>query len=381
MPSTPTITIAGGGIAGLTAAIALNRIGLRPVIVEAEPAVRAVGAGLALSANAIKAFQQLGLAEAVIRRGRLLSAFTIYNRQGRVITRTDSEAVSKKYGTDNFAIHRADLHQLLVSELQGSTILTGRPVAGFAENDQGLTLRFSDGGSLPTDYLVAADGIHSAVRRQLLPGSGPRYAGYTCWRAVTRTRLPLNATSETWGTAGRFGIVPLAGDRVYWFACINAPQADPAMQGMKVAGLQHRFRHYHHPIPDLLAETPDDALLWNDIIDLKPVPRYAFGRVVLTGDAAHATTPNLGQGACQAIEDAVVLADEVQKGPDLPAAFRRFEQRRMKRTHAIVNTSWQVGRVAQLENGALAAARDFVFRRLPASVRERQLERLYTVDF
>ncbi len=382
MKTNPSFTIIGGGIAGLTTAIALSRLGLNATVFEAAPHIRPLGAGLALAANAIQAFERLGVAEAVIQRGRQLHALSIYDESGRVVTRTDSLAISKRYGIDNFAIHRADLHQVLLDHLPSSSVFTSKKVIRMEQQPEAVTVFFEDGTSHQTDYLLVADGIYSPIRRQLLPESAPRYAGYTCWRGVAhRPDLPLTEASETWGRRGRVGIVPLTGERVYWFACINASPQNQQMGLLTSRNLADHFRHYHAPISDLLAGTPDENLLWNDIIDLKPLKRFAFGRILLLGDAAHATTPNLGQGACQAIEDAAVLADTMAKNVSVETAFRNFEQRRLSRTRTITNTSWRIGQVAQWSNPLLTRTRNYLFRRVPSSLSERQLEMLYTVDF
>jgi 2-polyprenyl-6-methoxyphenol hydroxylase-like FAD-dependent oxidoreductase len=191
----------------------------------------------------------------------------------------------------------------------------------------------------------------------------------------------LAVASETWGTDGRFGIVPLAGNKIYWFACINAGQNDPVLPQFKMTDLQRVFRHFHEPVVSILENTRDADLIWNDISDLKPIPHFAFGNVVLVGDAAHATTPNLGQGACQAIEDAVVLADELSRHSDPAEAFAAFERRRLRRTHFIVNTSRKLGTIAQLSQPWLAGLRNTFFRLLPESVNERQMRTLLEVDF
>ncbi|WP_128543544.1 FAD-dependent monooxygenase [Larkinella soli] len=375
-------TIIGGGIAGLTTAIALGRLGYRPVIFEAAPALKPLGAGLALAANAIKAFQKIGISDTIIRTGRLLDAFSILDEQGRVLTRTDSRAVSRKFGTDNFTIHRSVLHQALLSYLNDSQIILGKRAIGAEQTPDGVLVRFDDGTFHQTDHLLVADGIHSPIRQQLLPDSMPRFAGYTCWRAVIDgSGLDLKEASETWGRRGRVGLVPLADQKLYWFACVNAPAKDPRFRRFSVEDLRRQFEGYHDPIPQVLARTRNENLLWNDIMDLKPLRRYAFGNLLLMGDAAHATTPNMGQGACQAIEDAVILADELSRSKDVPEAFRRFEQRRLKRTHYIVETSRRIGQVAQLESPVLAGLRNRLFRLLPAGMNERRLETLYQVDF
>jgi 2-polyprenyl-6-methoxyphenol hydroxylase-like FAD-dependent oxidoreductase len=375
--------IIGGGIAGLTAAIALKRIGVESEVFEAAPDIKPLGAGLGLAANAIKAFRKLGIADDVIAAGHCLSAFTICDEKRRTITRTDSRAVSQKHGLDNFTIHRGRLHEALLRHLDPATLHAGKRAVDFQETEAGVTLHFQDGSHYTASQVIVAEGIHSPLRRKLLPSSAPRYAGYTCWRAVIDYpgAEALQEATETWGPQGRFGIVPLAGGQVYWFACVNAPHNSPEMKAYRVLDLLRVFGSYHDPIPAILRQTQDEQLLWNDICDLDPIRQFAFGRLVLIGDAAHATTPNMGQGACQAIEDAVVLADELQKGGSLADAAKRFEARRLTRTHWVVNQSFRIGQVAQLENRLLTGLRNQLFRLLPASVHERQLEKLYEVDF
>ncbi|HOY05931.1 MAG TPA: FAD-dependent monooxygenase [Saprospiraceae bacterium] len=374
--------ILGGGIAGLTTAIALQKIGIYAQVFEAAADIKPLGAGLLLAANAVQAYERLGIAQKIAQRGRSLPSFEILDERGRIITQADATEISRKYGLHNFAIHRADLHEALLAELSPWQITTGKRAIGFEKTDREITIRFQDGTSATTEHLIVADGIHSAIRRQLLPDSAPRYAGYTCWRAVIDAGdLELSAATETWGTEGRFGIVPLEGNRIYWFACLNAAENDTRLSHFTVEDLQRHFGHYHTPVAEILSKTKDADLIRNDIADLKPLDRFAFGNMVLIGDAAHATTPNLGQGACQAIEDAVVLADELKKTSEPAVAFRAFEQRRLKRTQYIVNNSRALGRVAQLSNPMLAAARNTLFRLLPASANERQMRTLYKVDF
>lgn len=375
-------TILGGGIAGLTTAIALQKIGIYAQVFEAAPEIKPIGAGLLLAANAVQAYERLGMAKKIVQCGRLLPSFAILDDRGRTITQADAATISRKYGMHNFAIHRATLHEALLAELSPWQVHTGKRAVGFEKSGRQINIRFQDGTTVLTDQLIVADGIHSAIRRQLLPDSAPRYAGYTCWRAVIDAGdLDVQAATETWGPEGRFGIVPLADNRIYWFACLNAAENDPRFANYTVEDLQRHFGHYHHPVSEILTRSRNATLLHNDIIDLKPIENYAFGNVVLIGDAAHATTPNMGQGACQAIEDAIILADELKKNPMPEVAFRAFEQRRLKRTHYIVNNSRTLGKIAQLSNPTLAKARNTLFRMLPASMNERQMRTLYKVDF
>ncbi len=377
-----TTTIIGAGIAGLTTAIALKNIGVECHIFESAPEVKAIGAGLALAANAIKGLQQLGIAEAVIDAGRILPSFTIYDEKGAVITHTDCEAVSKKYGINNFTIHRAALHEVLYRHVNPNAITLNKKAVDIKQSSSGVTILFSDGTEHQTDYLIVADGIHSSIRQKLNPHSRPHYAGYTCWRAViNNTHLQLQETSETWSVKGRFGIAPLAQDQLYWFACINGPQNSSVFKNYTTTDLWQHFKDFKKPIPQIIQATRNKDLIWNDIIYLKPLQQYAYNNVVLIGDAAHATTPNMGQGACQAIEDAVILAEEWQRNSEVPAAFGAFEKRRLKRTHYITNQSTLIGKVAQTQSRPLAAIRNWLLRSLPGSISQKQLEKLYEVDF
>jgi 2-polyprenyl-6-methoxyphenol hydroxylase-like FAD-dependent oxidoreductase len=380
--SSKHFTIIGGGIAGLSTAIALQQKGFQVSVFESAPEIKPLGAGLVLAANAIKAYNKLGLAEKIIERGRILPSFSILDQWGKVITQADAQSLSEKYGTHNFSIHRPALHRALLAEIDPDCLHVNKAAVRVENISDQVLVHFKDGSSHLSDYLIVADGIHSAIRRQLVPDSAPRYAGYTCWRAVIdNPGLAMNEATETWGVKGRIGIVPLTDDRIYWFACVNGPLQDAKMGAWRSADLVKQFKGFHHPIPEILAHTPDEQLLWHDIIDLKPISQFAFGRILLIGDAAHATTPNMGQGACQAIEDAVVLADELEAQTDPVTAFLAFEKRRLPRTHFIVNGSWQMGKIAQLGNPILARVRNSLFRMIPDRVNEKQMGKVLGVDF
>ncbi len=391
------ITIIGAGIAGLTTAIALRkyRPDIELEIFEGSPELRPVGAGLVLAANAVMAFDSLGIKDTVLAVGNVLEHFEILDATGRVITHNDNLAINRDLQTiSNFSVHRADLQQVLLAQLPGVPVQLDKKASDFWQEADGVRIRFADGTETRTDYVVATDGIHSAFRHQLLPQSKTRYAGYTCWRGVTEaevqdlsgfknlTGLGLTGASETWGPGKRFGIVPLRDGRVYWFACLNAAkQRDERMAAFSKTELLATFGDLHAPIADIIKATQPTKILWNDIIDFAPVQQFAFGRVLLLGDAAHATTPNMGQGACQAIEGAAILGKTLAEQGDIATAFQAFEQKRLKRTTMVVNRSWQLGKLAQLENPLLAGLRNFFFRRIPDSMNERQVRELIDVEF
>ncbi len=379
-----SFAILGGGIGGLSLAIALERKGLSVKVYESAPTFKPLGAGLGLAANAVKAYQEIGISEKVVEAGKKLKFAFGKTPDGSIISQTDMDAMTRRFGVLNsFTIHRADLHDVLINLVSPGSVQNGKTAVGVRQDKEGVSISFADGTTTRADYLIAADGIHSVVRKQLVPDATPRYAGYTCWRGVTQglpDGMNPDEMSETWGPGRRFGVVPLLRNRVYWFATCNAPANDERMRKAKQRELKEMYAGFHFPIPQLLDLTPDDQIIWNDIIDLKPITRFAFGRMVLIGDAAHATTPNLGQGACMAIEDAATLANALATYPP-EEAFLRFESHRIRRTTQIVNQSWNFGKIAQLENPLLMTWRNGAFRMLPESMIHKQLRDLYEVSF
>ncbi len=378
------IAILGGGIGGLSLAIALTRRGHGVDLYEAAPAWKPLGAGLGLAGNAIKAFREIGIDQEVLAVSRVLKKVVVRSQKGKSLMATDSEEVSRRFGVvNNFTIHRADLHDVLIQQLPPEIVHVGKQCVDIDQNEGGVKIYFKDGTHADHDYLVAADGIHSPVRKKLIPTSKTRYAGYTCWRGVTEQipdNLDMDETSETWGPGCRLGIVPMTHNRIYWFACVNASENNATMRSLSPTELLTFYKDFHAPIPELIRNTPANRVIWNDIIDLEPLTQFAFGRVVLMGDAAHATTPNMGQGACMAIEDAVVLANSLDTHANAVEAFQAFEQKRILRTTKVVNDSWQIGKMAQWRNPVLTTIRNLALSRIPKSVTDKQFKFIYDVS-
>jgi 2-polyprenyl-6-methoxyphenol hydroxylase-like FAD-dependent oxidoreductase len=368
------VIVVGGGIGGLCAAIALQKQGIETIVYEAAPELKPVGAGVGLAANAIQGLSRLGVADEVIARGKELEALTIFDEKDNIITNQDTRPLSRKYGISNFVIHRADLHDVLAQNLQPGTLLLNKRCQTIKQQHNQVQVHFTDGSSAIADLLIAADGINSVVRQQLLPKSKPRYAGYTCWRGVVENpgvKLNTMISAETWAPQGRVGMAPLPGNRIYWYACINAPEQDERMRHMTPAQLAAHFTGVHEPVQEVLAATND----------LKPLDTFVYNRIVLLGDAAHATTPNMGQGACQAIEDAVVLGQCLERERTIDKALANYDKRRLTRTANVIRLSRMLGWVSQWENPLLIKARNIIFRATPAFITQRQMEDLYRVDF
>src|SRR5689334_22784480 len=300
--------VAGAGIGGLTAAVALQHQGWDVTVLERAPALEPVGLGLGLGPNALRALDAIGLGGEVRSFSAIQGQGGIRRCDGRWLIRTDLGLVAERFGDPGLMALRADLVDLLASRLPDGVLRTGVTVTGVDAGDQGRRAQVTtSAGDLEADLVVAADGIRSPIRTALFPGHpGPRYSGCTAWRFLARPdRSPSPA--ETWGRGDLFGAVPLADGRVYCYATAFAPAGQRS--GDEAAELKRRFGGWHDPIPGLIGSVSPDAVLRDDVYWMaEPLSAYHHGRVAILGDAAHAMTPNLGQGACQAIEDAIVLA-------------------------------------------------------------------------
>jgi 2-polyprenyl-6-methoxyphenol hydroxylase-like FAD-dependent oxidoreductase len=358
--------IIGGGIGGLTAAIALRRKGIDAVVYERAPQMQVVGAGISLWPNAVKALRVLGLGEALDQVSLMNETGALRRANGSILAITSAKAMETRFGGGVIVLHRAELQDLLRSFAGPETVRLGHALVGIEQDDRGVTARFENGMEARGDVLIGADGLHSVVRRCLDHTDPLRYSGYTAWRGVVAFDHTRVVAGETIGCGKRFGILPISGGRLYWFATTNAPEreAEPA-EGRK-AQLLDLFRGWHSPIEDIVRATGERAILRNDIYDREPVAAWGRGRVTLLGDAAHPMTPNLGQGGCQAIEDALELAARLADRPS--TGLRDYEARRIPRTRMIVQASRRWGQMGQMTNAASCGIRDLALRLTPLSV-------------
>jgi 2-polyprenyl-6-methoxyphenol hydroxylase-like FAD-dependent oxidoreductase len=384
------VLVAGAGIGGLTAGTALRKAGLEVEVFERAAELGEVGAGLLLAANAQKALEQLGLAEAVGRMGTPASAGEIRSWRGRKITSLPLTELERRVGASSAAVHRADLQALLLRELDEGSLHLDHEVEGFEQDEEGVTLLLADGTEARGDILVGADGLRSTVRSRLFGQESPRYAGYTAWRAVVEPEqelVPWGTGFESWGRGARFGCAHIGEGRVYWFATGNAPEGDkdgpPGGPTGARTTLLGRFSGWHHPVRELIESTTEAAIRRDDIYYREPLTeRWGEGRVTLLGDAAHPMTPDLGQGACQAIEDAVILARCLREpdSGDVPDALRRYERLRSARVARIMRRARLFGQVAQLENPLLYRLRNLMLAAIPPKAHLRGLEEIMGYD-
>jgi len=259
----------------------------------------------------------------------------------------------------------------MLDALGSERVRTSAPCGGYRIEGERVAMVLRGGEEVAGDALIGADGVRSAVRDRLLGPGAPRYAGYTSWRGLARIEaaaLGEPGFFEMWGRGLRFGGIPVSADQFFWYAAANAPRRGVDLPGQAIAELQDRFAGFAEPVGTLLRRTDPAEVLRTDIEDRPPAARWGEGPVTLLGDAAHAMTPNMGQGASQALEDAVVLGQCAAAGASVSAALRRYERARRHRAAAFVHASWWAGRAVQWDSALVCAARDVALRAFPRSV-------------
>jgi 2-polyprenyl-6-methoxyphenol hydroxylase-like FAD-dependent oxidoreductase len=353
--------VIGGGIGGLAAAAALARVGIAADVYERAPAIQEVGAGLSLWSNAVLALRRLGLDGRVVELGSVVERIRTMTASGRVLSESDIGALGRRAGAPSICVHRADLQGVLAAALGRDRLHTARTCTGFRADEGGATARFAETADETGAFLIGADGIRSVVRDQLLGRSPPRRAGYLAWRGMAifdDPQLPAGLALFVAGAGTQLGLFHCGPGRVYWFATHNSSGA--AMAAGHRTEVLCVLDGWPAVVRAAVAATPETAVLCSDVIDRPPVWPWGRGRVTLLGDAVHPTTPNLGQGACQALEDAVALAHALRGASDVPVALRAYEQSRRSRTARVTKRSWSLGKILQWQGPLAVRLRDFV---------------------
>jgi len=374
---TETVNIIGAGIGGLTTALTLKQKGLNVKIYESSAEIKPVGAGIIIANNAMQVFQKLGLQEKIKKVGNKISFMKITDTQLNDISVVDLSEYEKKYGVHNIAIHRGELQKILADEIGFENINLSKRLSKI-EKEELFKLTFEDNTTFECKLVIGADGIKSVVRNQLFEESTLRNANQKCWRGICEIDLPKNyhnELNEAWGKGKRFGFVKISDKKVYWYALTNANKFSK-----KTTNLLEVFKEFHTDILKIISATNKEQIILNDIIDLKPIDKWQAENVCLIGDAAHATTPNLGQGACQAIEDAYVLGKLLDEGLAIESTFKQYEKLRRKKAHTIVNISWTVGKMAHIENNLGIWLRNKIMRNLPKSANKKQMDMIFNLN-
>lgn len=368
-------TIVGGGIGGLTAAIALRRRGFDPVVYERATELRPVGAGVLLGTNAVQAYDRIGLAARIREAGSPKRAIRILAPDGAAVSTLDVAALEAEFGHPFVAIHRGDLQRLLLDQLPEGVVRTGVECVGVTPAGTEASVGFTDGSAVAADVVVGADGIGSAVRGSLFPGESVRQSGIVCYRGVAPVSLPASLREtglEVWGEGHFVGVEALGGERTYWYVTATRPLADPDDPESLARSLAATTADYPAPFPDVVEATPGAGVLVDELADVGPLPTWSRGAAVLLGDAAHAPLPFLGQGAGQAVEDALALARALDGHDGAPEAFDAYERARKEKADRVVKASRRLGRLAALDGRVACGVRNAAARWLPDSLARRQ---------
>lgn len=371
-----TVNIIGAGIGGLTTALTLKQRGLNVNIFESSAEIKPVGAGIILANNAMQVFQKLGIHDKIEKLGNKISYMKITDEQLNSISIVDLTKYEKKYGVHNIAIHRGELQKLLANEVGYENLNLSKRLAKIEKSDL-FKLTFEDQSIIESKIVIGADGLKSVVRNQLFEKSTLRNANQICWRGICEIELPEkyhNELNEAWGRGKRFGFVKISNKKSYWYALANSKNVKT-----ENVNLTRLFSEFHSDILQIISATTKDQIIVNEIIDLKPIDKWQSEHVCLIGDAAHATTPNLGQGACQAIEDAYILGKLLDNGLTLENTFKEYEKIRRKKAHMIVHSSWNIGKMAHIENKFMIGLRNFLMKNLPKSANTKQMDRIFNL--
>jgi 2-polyprenyl-6-methoxyphenol hydroxylase-like FAD-dependent oxidoreductase len=346
------VLVIGGGIGGLTATLALRHAGFELDVVERDPNWAVYGVGIIQPGNALRALDTLGLAEACVQAGHAILGDRVWLADGVTEVKHNEWPRLVEHLPPGNGIPRPRLHQILTSSTleSGADVRTGVTADSLSQSGDVVQVAFSDGEVREYDLVVGADGLYSRVREQVFDaGLKPINNGQVCWR-YNLPRLP--GLDEIWmfvGETASVGLVPLEEDLMYLLINTLPDALDDAAQGRgHAAVLRERLEPFEGPIAalrELIVD--DDAVVARPLASvLVPAPWHR-GRIVLLGDAAHGTTPHCGQGAAQAIEDSIVLAQELARDEDVDAALQRYVDRRFARCMEVVDGSEQIGRWEQ----------------------------------
>jgi 2-polyprenyl-6-methoxyphenol hydroxylase-like FAD-dependent oxidoreductase len=356
---TRQVVIVGAGVGGLCAAIALRRSGLEVVVLEQAAELREVGAGILLWPSAMRVLRRLEVGAAVEDAGAVAAGAALRSSRGAPLGAGLAGEDVAGFDTPMVVVvvvHRGLLQTILLAALDGHVLRLGARCVGIAQDARGATVSLADGSTEHGDLVVGADGLNSQVRTVLVGDGPPRYSGYTSWRGIVpldRSLTDRLRPGESWGRGCLFGMAMLGGSQAYWWASARTGEGLGGSAAEEKAAVERRFEVWHEPIPELIDATLEQAIVRTRQYDRPPLRRWSAGRVGLLGDAAHPMLASLGQGACQASQDAAALG---------ALALRAYGARRAPHAAAVARRAHRVARLAHLRHPLAVAARDTILR-------------------
>lgn len=361
------VLVVGADIAGLTTAIALDRAGVMVQVVERATALTQGGTALSLWPNALAALDRIGLREQVAGIGLATTDAVVRASSGRQLLAVNQDRLSRGLGSQTLIVRRADLQHLPLDATSHLPIQLKTPATRIVTEDENAFVGLSDGDTIRASVVLACDGINS-IARPLMNNPPLTYRRRTSWRAVLDDAAELVPSATlTVGDGNQFIAGRLRDGAIYWAADVGLAEGANAAMGDRRGFLLNVFKTWHEPIPELIERTTNDELVIADFYDSIP-RRLVVGHVAVLGDVGHPMTPDLGQGACQGIEDAVVVAECLRTIGDRKDALTQYEALRLRRVRGIVRGSRRLGRLATAKSPPVVDIRDFVALHLPASL-------------
>ena len=376
------IAIVGGGIGGLTTAIALRQQGFDCHVYEGASQLSEVGAGIWLGANAQNALDEIGVGEQIRQKSHELQKVYIKGYDGSIISEMDWSQLKQHYGNGLYGVHRAVLQSELADKVGRDSISMDHRLTGIRAISGAYLLAFANGQEIEADLVIGADGIRSVVREQFIGNAEYRYSGQTCYRTMIDLRLPdseRNESAEVWGMPGglRASFSQCGDDKVYFWFTMKDSAGQRRSNEVALALIKERLKPFTGYMSEVVNRIDPEKLIHSDLWDIKPFNTWYKGGVVLIGDAAHATNPNLGQGASQAIEDAHALAMMLNDYPIISEALAAYQQSRFHRAKYMVDTSYQLARLTNWGGKIPFALKKLIMGNTPESVMQKQLKRIY----
>jgi 2-polyprenyl-6-methoxyphenol hydroxylase-like FAD-dependent oxidoreductase len=359
--------------------------GFEVTIYEQSKEIKEVGAGIWVAPNGLQVFDHLGIAKDIINAGKTLEKIFITDIKGKPISTIDGQKVREKHKFGTAAIHRATLQKILSSYIPSNKITLDKKFKSYHQTKDSITAYFEDGTTAEADFLINADGIKSNARLQLQPQLKLRYSGQTCWRFVSEFDLSEKESGnmyEIWSNKKglRIGYSKINEKQIYLYITNFEKLGGKDNPQTVINDLIKLCSEFPPIIKEMILSAKAEDILRNDLFDFKPLQKWTEEKMALIGDAAHATTPNLGQGACQAIEDAYVLAQELSITNNIEEGLKSFEEKRIKKATYITNTSWKFGQITNT-SGILKSVLMGALRMTPDSVNDKQLDKIYSITY
>lgn len=349
------ILIIGGGFSGMSAAIELRKLGAEVDLVELDPGWRNYGAGISLGGATLRAFRQLGILDAFLREGNAADGLHAFLPDGSPLATLPTPRIAGPDVPGGGAIMRPVLARILAEATReaGTNIHLGCTFTRIEQDAEGVDVDFTDGQRRRYDLVIGADGLYSKTREALFPDAPkPRYSGQAVWRAVL-PRPPEVQCAMMWMGRVKPGVNPVSKDLMYLFLTEHRPGNEHVDPATFVDQLRALLAPFPAPLVQRIRDQigPGSQIVFRPLEGLLVQRPWSRGRVVLIGDAVHATTPHLASGACIGIEDALVLADELSRAVEVPTALRAFQDRRWERCRMVVENSARLGQI-EIEGGS-----------------------------